>query len=209
MGEAQVGATEPVESLSLDLQDDVEESSEVRSVAAARTTLAERQESLRAAIQAQRDTQEALDAARLEMQNSKAQLEEHTDMVRARDDATSQDEEDREPETQHLQADAEMSLRVANAEARVSALEKQAAAAKHVVTLEELLLGEIDLVASLIETHKNAHSAALQEVEEAETSWTAQRLSLSKSLHGATLQVAVAEGAVEAAKKLRKTVTMA
>merc|ERR1712135_245557 len=112
---------------------------------------------------AQRDTQEALDAARLEVQNSKAQLEEHTDMVRARDAATSQDEEDREPETQHLQADAEMSLRVANAEARVSALEqevtereadraaaeaaeetanvnvqhleKQAAAAKHVVTL--------------------------------------------------------------------------
>merc|ERR1712064_163855 len=129
------------------------------------------------------------------------------------------------------------SLRVANAEARVSALEqevtereadraaaeaaeetanvnvqhleKQAAAAKPVVTLEELLVGEIDLVASLIETHKNAHSAALQEVEEAEASWTAQRLSLSKSLHGATLQVAVAEGAVEAAKKLRKTVTMA
>merc|ERR1712136_328256 len=235
--EAQVGATEPVESLGFDLQDNVEESSEVRSLTAARSTLAERQESLRAAIQAQRDTQEALDAARLEMQNSKAQLEEHTDMVRARDDATSQDEEDREPETQHLEADAEMSLRVANAEARVSALEqevtereadraaaeaaeetanvnvqhleKQAAAAKHVVTLEELLLGEIDLVASLIETHKNAHSAALQEVEEAETSWTAQRLSLSKSLHGATLQVAVAEGAVEAAKKLRKTVTMA
>merc|ERR1712135_75788 len=201
MGEAQVGATEPVESLGFDLQDNVEESSEVRSLTAARSTLAERQESLRAAIQAQRGTQEALDAARLEVQNSKAQLEEHTDMVRARDAATSQDEEDREPETQHLQADAEMSLRVANAEARVSALEQEVtereadraaaeAAAKHVVTLEELLLGEIDLVASLIETHKNAHSAALQEVEEAETSWTAQRLSLSKSLHGATLQVA-------------------
>merc|ERR1711916_375905 len=95
------------------------------------------------------------------------------------------------------------------ANVNVQHLEKQAAAAKPVVTLEELLVGEIDLVASLIETHKDAHSAALQEVEEAEASWTAQRLSFSKSLPGATLQVAVAEGAVEAAKKLRKTVTMA
>ena len=49
-------------------------------------------------IQAQKDTQEALDSARMEMQNSKAQFEEHTDLLSARDAATSQDKEDREPE---------------------------------------------------------------------------------------------------------------
>ena len=57
-------------------------------------------------IQAHKDTQEALDSARMEMQNSKAQFEEHIEMVRARNALPSQDEEDREPETQHLEADA-------------------------------------------------------------------------------------------------------
>ena len=36
----------------------------------------------------------------------KAQSEEHTDLLSARDAAPSHDEEDREPETQHLKADA-------------------------------------------------------------------------------------------------------
>ena len=40
------------------------------------------------------------------VQNSKAQSEEHTDLLSARDAASSQDEEDREPETPHLEADA-------------------------------------------------------------------------------------------------------
>ena len=40
------------------------------------------------------------------VQNSKAQFEEHTDLLSARDAASSQDEEDREPETPHLEADA-------------------------------------------------------------------------------------------------------
>ena len=40
------------------------------------------------------------------VQNSKAQFEEHIEMVRARDAAPSQDEEDREPVRRPLEADA-------------------------------------------------------------------------------------------------------
>ena len=39
-------------------------------------------------------------------QNSKAQFEDLTDLLSARDAASSQDEEGREPETPHLEADA-------------------------------------------------------------------------------------------------------
>ena len=57
-------------------------------------------------IQAQKDAQEALDSARTEMQNSKAQSKDHTDLLSARDAAPSQDEEDRELVRRHLEADA-------------------------------------------------------------------------------------------------------
>ena len=55
-------------------------------------------------IQPQTDTQEA--PGFCAHGKCKAQFEDHIEMVRARDAAPSQDEEDREPETKHLEADA-------------------------------------------------------------------------------------------------------
>ena len=86
--------------------------------------------------------------------------------------------------------DAELSLRVANAEARVSALEQKvseqesiraAAAAEEDVNVEVQQLEHQEAAANEIESHENVRSAALQEIEETEVSWTGQRLQLSKT----------------------------
>ena len=118
-------ARNPSKILSVDHQDDGEESSEVRSsVAAARSTLEQRQEAVLVAAQTQK-------------------------------------------------ADAELSLRMTNAEAHISALEQKVSERESTRAAEE--------AANEIESHKNAHSAAFQEIEETEVSCTGQRLQLSKT----------------------------
>ena len=92
---------------------------------------------------------------------------------------------------QTQKADAELSLRVANAEARTSALEQKvserestrtaAEAAEEDVNVEVQQLEHQEAAANEIESQKNAHSTGLQKIEEAEASWTGQRLQLSKT----------------------------
>ena len=78
---------------------------------------------------------------------------------------------------------------MATAGARISALEKKvserkstraaAEAAEEDVNVEVQLLEKQEAAANDIESHKNAHSAAVQEeIEETEMSWTGQRLQL-------------------------------
>ena len=144
--ETHTNATEPIESLSVNHQDDGEESSEGRSsVAGARSTLEGRPEAVRVAVQA-------------------------------------------------LKTDAELSLRVSNAEARISALEHleqkvsereltraAADAVEETADVEVQHLENQEAAANEIESHENVRSAALQEIEETEVSRTGQRLQLSNT----------------------------
>ena len=56
-----------------------------------------------------------------------------------------------------------------------------AEAAEETINVEVQQLEKQDAVANEIESHKNADSSALQEIEETEVSWTGQRLQLSKT----------------------------
>ena len=114
---------EPIESLSLNHQNDGEESSEgLTSVAVARSTLEQRPEAVRVAVQTQK-------------------------------------------------ADAELGLRVANAEARISASEqmseRESTRAAAEAAEEEANVEVQQLENQEAESRKNAPSAALQEIEEA------------------------------------------
>ena len=83
---------------------------------------------------------------------------------------------------------AELSLCVAIAEARISALESErestqaaAEAAEEDVNVEVQQLEHQEAAANEIESHKDAHSAAFQAIVETEVSLTGQQLQLSKT----------------------------
>ena len=95
---------------------------------------------------------------------------------------------------QTQKTDAELSLRVANVEALISVLDHveqkvgeqdstraAAEAAEETANVEVQQLENQEAAANEIESHENVHSAALQEIEETEVSWTGQRLQLSKT----------------------------
>ena len=86
----------------------------------------------------------------------------------------------------HRRQIAELSLRVANAALeqkveRTGATRAAAEAAEVDVSFEVQQLEHQEAAANEIESQKNAHSTGLQEIEEAEASWTGQRLQLSKT----------------------------
>jgi len=85
--------------------------------------------------------------------------------------------------------------------------EQQKLTPKVIVPLDLVVRGELETVSELIDRHKQAHSKLLEEAKAASADWAAKRQELSVSLHTASLQVAVAEDAVEATKELRKRVT--
>ena len=86
---------------------------------------------------------------------------------------------------QSQKGDAERSLRLANAEAHISVMElleqkvsereltrAAAEAAEEMADVEMQQLKNQEAPANEIESHENAHSTALQEIEETEVSWT-------------------------------------
>jgi len=85
--------------------------------------------------------------------------------------------------------------------------EQQKLTPKVIVPLDLVVRGELETVSELIDSHKQAHSKLLEEAKAASADWAAKRQELSVSLHTASLQVAVAEDAVEATKQLRKSVS--
>ena len=103
------------------------------------------------------------------------------------------------PEAVHVvvqtqKTDAELSLHVANAEARISASEHSeqkvsereltravGEAAEETANVEVQQLENQEAAAHEIESHENVRSAALQDIEETGVSWTGQRLQLSKT----------------------------
>ena len=101
---------------------------------------------------------------------------------------------------QTQKADGELSLRVANAEARISALEQKvserestpaaAEAAEEDVDADVQQLEKQEAAANEIESHKNAHSAALQEIEETATA-AQQDTGPSKAIHGIQMELNV------------------
>merc|ERR1712136_727407 len=174
----------------------------------------DRQKLSQETAQAHQDAVKAVDEARTELEEAKKQLAQ----------AESED------------AHVELKQRVASAEAKVANLEEvadqrnsshqaahaavQAAAEelkalegqqqqtpKVIIPLEVVLRGELEIVSELIDGHKQAHSRLVEEAKAASEEWAAKRQELSVSLHTASLQVAVAEDAVEATKELRKRVT--
>ena len=101
---------------------------------------------------------------------------------------------------QTQKADGELSLRVANAEARISALEQKVSERESTPAAEEAAEEDVDAdveklakqeaAANEIESHKNAHSAALQEIEETATA-AQQDTGLSKAIHGIQMELNV------------------
>jgi len=85
--------------------------------------------------------------------------------------------------------------------------EQQKLTPKHVIQLDKLVRNELEIVSGLIDERKKARTKVLEEAQTASTEWVAKRQELNVSLHNASLQVAVAEDAVEATKNLRRTVT--
>ena len=75
----------------------------------------------------------------------------------------------------------ELSLRVANAEALISALEHSEQKVSEQELTQAAAEAAAETAANEIEFHENVHSAALQEIEETEVSWTGQRLQLGRT----------------------------
>merc|ERR1712136_216081 len=85
--------------------------------------------------------------------------------------------------------------------------EQQKLTPKMVVPLDKLVRDELETLSTLIDDRKKARIKVLEDAQAASAEWAAKRKELSVSLHNASLQVSVAEDAVEATKQLRKTVT--
>ena len=107
---------------------------------------------------------------------------------------------------QTQKADAESSLRVANAEARISALEQKertgvdpggCGSAEEDVNVEVQRLEHQEAAANEIASHKNTHSAPFQEIEEKEnvldcTATAAQQdTGLGKAIRGIQMELSV------------------
>merc|ERR1712136_647900 len=153
---------------------------------------------------AYQDAVKTVEQARTELEEAKKQLAQ-AEVTTTEGDAS---------EDAHV----ELKQRVASAEATVAHLDEvaderksthQAAHAAVQAAAEELkaLEEQQKLTPEVIDSHKQAHSKLLEEAKAASADWAAKRQELSVSLHTASLQVAVAEDAVEATKQLRKSVS--
>jgi len=165
--------------------------------------------------QAHQDARDALEEAQKELEESKQKLE--------AEPTTEEGTRELKQRVAGVEAKVEYLLQVADeraaamsgaqdavqtaAEELKGLEEQQKLTPKHVIQLDKLVRNELEIVSGLIDERKKARTKVLEEAQTASTEWVAKRQELNVSLHNASLQVAVAEDAVEATKNLRRTVT--